>query len=119
MYTCPHCRQSTLRPFAVRWSSRETPARCDGCGKLWHVLASSANGILGVGMVLASVAVVAALMLESYLVLLPGIGLVVAHNIWAWRSVELFPISPEAAATAAQVSWLLILFGGIIKLFSN
>lgn len=70
-------------------------------------------------MVLACLSVVAAMVLESYAVGAAGLLLVVAHNIWAWRRVELFPISEESAKVAARVSWWLLAVGALLKLFSS
>ena len=119
MYKCPECHAEGLRPLAVRWSYRETPAKCENCGRLWHVLVSTSNGIVGVGIVLASLSVAAAIMVQSWWLLLAGAALVVAHNVWAWRRVELFPISEEAAKTAAQVSWWLVAVGVFLRLLLN
>lgn len=119
MHKCPHCGVTALGNMAVRWSYREAPAKCPHCGKLSHVLASTSSGIAGVGIVLAALAVVAAMVLESYLVAAAGFGLLVLHNIWAWRGVELFPISEESAKVAARVSWWLVALGALFKLFSS
>lgn len=119
MHQCPHCYASGLRDLAVRWSCREMPAKCEQCGRLSHVLASTSNGIASVGVVLAALSVVAGMTLESWLPGIAGIGLVWAHNVWAWRGVELFPISEEAARTAARVSWWLLAVGALLKLLSS
>jgi len=59
------------------------------------------------------------MVLESWFAFVAGLGLVVVHNIWAWRRVELFPISDEAAKTAAQVSWWLAAIVILVRLFSS
>lgn len=38
-----------------------------------------------------------------------GLALVVAYNMWAWRHVELWPISEPDAKTANKVGWLAAL----------
>jgi hypothetical protein len=91
--------------FAVRWSSRSSPASCTGCGKLSHVLASSSSGIATIGFLGLCCVAVASFMLQSYGAGLAGIGLVVLFNAWAWRQSELFPISPEGASTAKKAGW--------------
>lgn len=59
------------------------------------------------------------MVLESWLAGIAGLAIAVANNIRAWRRVELFPISEEAARTAAQVSWWLIAVGALLKLLSS
>jgi hypothetical protein len=103
----------------VRSSFREAPAKCGECGQLWHVLASTSNGIAGVGIVIASLAAAAALVLQSYSVLVAGAALVIAHNLWAWRRVELFPISAEAASNAAKVGWSVIGIATLVRILSS
>ncbi|MEN9396230.1 MAG: hypothetical protein RLZ81_760 [Pseudomonadota bacterium] len=105
--------------MAVRWSYRESPAKCTACGKLSHVLASTSGGILSVCIVLFSVGEAAAMVSESYLVALLVVVLVVCYNLWAWRRVELFPISTESARLAAQINWWLIGLAAFFKIFSS
>lgn len=119
MHTCPHCHAETLSGLAVRWSGRSYAARCPGCGKLSHVLGSTSSGIFSVCTVLLCCAITAALLTESYLVGVAGLGLVIAYNCWAWKRVALFPISPESAKTAERVSWGLVLGCVIAKVFSS
>jgi hypothetical protein len=84
MYACPHCGEETLGAFQVRWSYRESPAECPKCGKLWHVLASSSSGVVGVEIVLFAMTLVVSISLVSYLVFFLGIALVVSKNWWSW-----------------------------------
>lgn len=105
--------------MAVRWSSRESPAKCGNCGKLSHVLTSTSNGIASVGGVAAVLALLAGFVLESWVAAIGGLALVAAHNIWAWSRVELFPISEEEAMKAGQVSWWLVAAAFLLKLFSS
>ena len=70
-------------------------------------------------MVLFSLGVGFSLVLESYLVLVLTIGLVVAHNMWAWRKVDLYPISKESAELAAEANWWLVGIAAFLKLFSS
>src|SRR3954470_4469488 len=118
-HRCPHCRIDGLRNVAVRWSYREAPAKCEHCGKLSHVLASTSNGIGGADLVLSVLSVVAGMVFESWLVGLACFSLVVAHNVWAWRRVELFPISEDSAKVAAQVSWGVMGLAVLLKIFSS
>ena len=105
--------------MAVRWSHRESPAKCTACGNLSHVLASTSSGIFSGCIVLFILGVAVAIVSESYLIaLLVGV-LVVSYNMWAWRRVELFPISAESAKLAAQVSWWLIGLAALLKIFSS
>ena len=92
---------------------------CRNCKKLSHVLASTSSGIFSVGLVLGCCAVIAALIAESYLAGAAGAAGVVGYNVWAWRQAELFPISPESAGTAAQVSWWLLALAVLAKIFSS
>lgn len=105
--------------MAVRWSYLEAPARCGACRRLSHVLASTSSGIIGVCIVLLSLAVVAGMVLESYSIGLLLAVLVVPYNIWAWRRAELFPISDESAKLAAQVSWWLVGISAGFRIFSS
>ena len=93
MHHCPHCGVQALPNMAVRWSYRESPAKCGHCGKLSHVIASTSNGIASVGLVMAVLSVLAGLVLESWFAAIAGLGMVAVHNILAWRGVELLPIS--------------------------
>jgi hypothetical protein len=119
MHKCPHCKVAAVPHMAVRWSYRESPARCTACGKLSHVLASTSSGIVSICIVLFSLGVTVAMVSESYLVaVLLGV-LVVSYNMWAWRRVELFPISAESAKLAAQVSWWLVGIAALLKIVSS
>jgi hypothetical protein len=89
------------------------------CKKLSHVLASTSSGIAGIGIVLGALSIAAAMVLESWPAAIAGAGLVVAHNVWAWRRVELFPISEESAKAAAQVSWWFLVVATVLKLLSS
>jgi hypothetical protein len=42
-----------------------------------------------------------------------------AYNLWAWRRVELFPISPESAQVAARVGWWLLAIAALLRIFSS
>ena len=119
MHACPHCKLNAVPRMAVRYSSRESPAKCGACEKLCHVLASTSGGISGVCIMLLAAAFVAGMVLESYAVGLLVAALVVPYNIWAWRQVELFPISKESAKVAAQVSWWLLVLLAVFKIFSS
>jgi hypothetical protein len=119
MHKCPHCHVAAVPHIAVRWSHRESPAKCTACGNLSHVVASTSSGILSICIVLFSLGVVAAIVSQSYLVaMLVGV-LVVSYNVWAWRRVELFPISAESAKLAAQASWWLVGLAALLRLFSS
>lgn len=108
-HTCPHCQQAAVPNLAVRWSARESPARCAACGRLSHVIASTSSGIWVVGVLLLVAAEFIALLAQSPWAGLAGLTLVVAHNVWAWRRVELWPIDSDSAKTAARWSWLAAL----------
>lgn len=116
-HVCPHCRQATVSNLAARWSSRESPTRCAACGRLSHVVASTSSGIWVVGFVLLVAAGCFALLTRSLEVALAGLALVVAHNVWAWRRVELWPIDANSAQTAARVSWLATVLAWLAILF--
>lgn len=118
MHTCPHCHAKALKGLAVRWSGRSSAALWPGCGQLSHVLGSTSSGILLVCTVLLCCAVAAALLTASYLVGIAGLVPVLAYNLWAWRRVELFPISPESAQTAERVSWWLLIGLVLTRIFS-
>ena len=75
--------------------------------------------MFSMGLVLGCCAVIAALIAESYIVGAAGVAVVVGYNIWAWRQAELFPISPESASTAAQVSWWFLALAALAKIFSS
>jgi hypothetical protein len=103
MHVCPHCNARALADSAVRWSSRELPATCSNCGKLSHVAASSSSGIGILSFVFALVSLGSALI--SPWLTLAGACLTVAYNVWAWRQVELFPISIESSRQSSAASW--------------
>jgi hypothetical protein len=63
--------------------------------------------------------VAAAMILESYWPVVAGLAFAVVHNVWAWRRVELFPISEESAKTAARISWWFLIIGVLLRVFSN
>ena len=46
-----------------------------------------------------------------------SIPLAVAHNVWAWRRVMLWPISAQSAAKARVVSWWMLAAGVLFSLF--
>lgn len=119
MHSCPHCNVAAVPHMAVRWSYRESPATCTACGRLSHVLVSTSNGIASVCIVLFSLGVAATMVSESYLVALLAVVLVVCYNLWAWRRVELFPISTQSAKLAAQINWWLIGLAAFIKMLSS
>jgi hypothetical protein len=118
MHLCPHCRQRAVPARAVRWSSREAPARCGHCQRLCHALGSSANGILAVHVVLFTVAVIAGMVLQSWLAGLAMVALIPLYNRWAWRDIELFPISEESARNA-KVAWWIVAFGAVARFFMH
>jgi hypothetical protein len=119
MHECPHCKAPAVPGIQVRWSSRETPATCTNCGKLSHVLASTNSGIFSVCLVLLSCTVALGVILESWVASAVGVAIVVCYNVWAWRQVELFPISPESAKVAARVSWVVLMVAAIARIFSS
>jgi hypothetical protein len=107
MHKCPHCNTNAVDSLAVRWSGRLSPATCGHCGKHSHVLTNTSSGIFAVGFLLLCLTLTAALTMASYAVAVLGLCAVVAHNLWAWRRVELFPIDPESVKREQQVHWLL------------
>lgn len=118
MHACPHCQVDALSGRAVRWSSRECPATCAHCGKLCHVAASTSSGIWSVSAVLLCCAVVAAVLAGSYGLGIAGAVGVVAYHQWAWRRVELFPITAETVRTEDRVRWFLMALAFMGKLLS-
>ena len=118
MHKCPHCGTNSVAGYAVRWSSRSSPASCRHCSKLSHVLASTSSGIFFVCLVSLCVVLTAALMAESYGLAVLGVCAVLAFNLSAWQGVELFPISPESAKVAAQASWWLTALAILANLLS-
>lgn len=110
-HTCPHCQKAAVPNLAVRWSSRETPARCGACEGLCHVVASSSSGIGVFTLLLLAAAGAAGLAMQSVWVGCAAAQLALAYNLWAWRRVDLWPISKEAADTANKVSWIVGLLG--------
>lgn len=110
-HICPRCQKAAVRNLAVRWSSREIPARCSACDGLSHTVASSSSGIGVFTFVLLVGAGAAGLAMQSVWVGLAAASLALAYNLWAWRRVDLWPISKDAAGTANKVSWVVTLFG--------
>jgi len=116
---CPHCCAAAVPQMQVRWSGRGSPATCGACGKLSHVLASTSSAIAGADWVLLSLALAAGLVMQSWLAGLSVMLLALAHNLWAWRRVELFPITPESARASAQVTGWVLAAVAFLKLFSS
>lgn len=116
-HTCPHCQQAAVSNLAVRWSSRESPASCATCGRLSHVIASTSSGIWVIGVVLLVAAGFFALIAQTPWAGLVGLCAVVAHNVWAWRRVELWPIAANSSQTAARVGWVATLLAWLAVLF--
>ena len=111
LHTCPPCQKPAVRNFLVRWSGREIPARCSACGGLSHVVDSSSGGIGVFTFVLLVAAGAAGLAMQSVWVGFAAALLAPAYNLWAWRKIDLWPISPKSAATAHKVSWFIALLG--------
>ena len=116
-HACPHCHQAAVSNLAVRWSSRESPARCAACGRLSHVVASTSSGIWVVGVVLLVATGLIALLAQSFWAGLAGLAMVGVYNVWAWRHVELWPIDANSAQTAARASWLATVLAWLAVLF--
>jgi hypothetical protein len=102
MLVCPHCKAPAVTNSAARWSSREHPATCGICGKLSHVAPSSSSGIGILTFVLALVSLAGALASPWWT--LAGGCLTVACNRWAWKRVELFPVTADIARKSRVVS---------------
>lgn len=102
---CPRCHQLTLPSLQVRWSSRESPATCSACGALSHALASTSSGIWVMELILVVAVFLASAIAGFWPLGLLSIPLAVAHNLWAWRRVRLWPISAKASAEARAASW--------------
>ena len=113
--TCPHCRQPGIANLAKRWSSRGAPATCPHCGGLSHVLASISSGITMGGVLIVVLFAIAAGASGQWVLIVPGIALAVAHNLWAWRRAKLYPIARDsvthARAANGLIAGLLVLFG--------
>ncbi|MBS0344507.1 MAG: hypothetical protein JSS56_28725 [Proteobacteria bacterium] len=118
-HLCPSCKQPGITGWAKRWSSRGSPAACEHCGGLSHVIASTSSGIL-VGSLLAFVigAVAGAATGAGWVVALFGLGAALAFNIFAWSRAELFPISKDTARTARAANWFVEVIGLLLLLFS-
>ncbi len=117
-YKCPHCAADAVPGGQVRRSSRGAPAVCEACGRLSHVIASQSSGIATTCVVLLCIALMAGLVLQSWLAGIAG-GLAVAgYYQWAWQRAELWPISLENAETAKHVGWWTGLVAWIAAIFS-
>jgi hypothetical protein len=119
MHTCPHCHAPGVRNLALRWSSRDLPAKCRACGRLCHVIGSTSSGIFTMCLVLLCLAAFAGLALASWWAFLAGLAVIVAYNVWAWRRAELFPISEASAQAAGRVSWVILAVGVLARLFTS
>jgi len=75
------------------------------------------GGIWVIGVVLLAAAGLFALVAQSPWAGLAGLCVVVAHNVWAWRRVELWPIATNSSQTAARVGWLATLLAWLAVLF--
>lgn len=106
-HTCPRCKAPGIDGVAKRWSSRASPAKCEACGGLSHVLASTSSGIWAAGLVIVVLSLIAAVGWHSSVFLVGGLVLAVACNIWAWKRARLWPISKDSAASAATGNWFI------------
>ena len=116
MHICPYCRTQAVSNLATRWSSRGSPATCRHCGKLSHVLASTANTIFVLTVAALGIPIVVWLASDSVLWTLASCCLPILGNIGSWRQVELVPISSQGSKVAAAVDWgvtLLAFFTGL------
>lgn len=118
MYLCPSCKQPGIGVAAKRWSSRASPAQCTLCERHSHVIDSVSGGIWTAGVLLIVAGFIAAAIYSSPLPILSGVCLVVAHNIWAWRRAEMFPITLERAKIANKVSWVVAVAAVFSMFFS-
>jgi hypothetical protein len=109
MTPCPHCRLATISVRAKRWSSRETPAACPGCGGLSHVITSTGSGIPMATLLILLVGAVVGVGTGTWLWSFPVVAAAVAYNQWAWRRAELFPIFPRNVANARRATWAVTL----------
>lgn len=75
------------------------------------MVASSSSGIGVFTFVLLVAAGAAGLAMQSVWVGCAAALLALAYNRWAWRGVDLWPISKEAADTANKVNWIVGLLG--------
>ncbi|MBS0452312.1 MAG: hypothetical protein JSS14_13470 [Proteobacteria bacterium] len=118
-HLCPTCKQLGTTGWAKRWSSRGSPATCEHCGGLSHVISSTSNGIC-VGNLLAFVigAVVGAAMGAWWVIALFGLGAAIAFNAFAWSRAEMFPISQDSAKSARAANWFVEVIGLLLLLFS-
>lgn len=116
---CPSCHGAGISGLAKRWSARECPAKCELCGGLSHVLASSSSGIFVGGCLIFAIVLIAglALTVQPLLAALISSCLLVVFNIWAWGRAEMFPIPKENAKTAASVSWVVAGVSALFALF--
>lgn len=112
MVVCPHCKAQAVPGREARWSSRESPATCSACQRLSHVASSSSSGIRVLTFVLALVALAGALVSPWWT--LAGACLTVAYNRWAWKQVELFPITADSARTSKTAGW----WANVLALFA-
>lgn len=106
-YDCPRCKKPGITGLAKRWSSRGSPAKCEACGGLCHVLASASSGIWAAGILIVLVSLIAAIGLHSALLFFSGLVLAIASNLRAWKRAKLWPISKESAAHATTANWFV------------
>ncbi len=112
---CPHCKGAGISGLATRWSSREFPAKCGLCAGLSYVAHKSNAEIPAFSAVIVLLSTILGVAVNHVLAgALAGLPFAIAYNVWAWRRVEMTPISAEAAAKARRVGWFvaaLILLG--------
>ena len=118
LHICPHCGAQSLPEKAVRWCSREFPLQCKACERFCHVLASEANGTFAAGLFFLVLAAIAALAFESVPAAVAILALAIAHNLWAWRRVELAPIRRAQVSNARQAFGLWVLIEIVVAAFS-
>jgi hypothetical protein len=104
---CPHCAGQGISAWSKRWSSREHPATCDLCQRLSHVLSSTSSGIPVVSFFIALAFFLLGAVANSMILGLVGIPLAVAHNLWAWKRAELWPISGKSSKASRRGGWIV------------
>lgn len=82
------------------------------------MLASTSGWIGFVGVLILVVSAIVAAGLQTFLVVVPGVCLAVAYNVWAWRRAELTPIPKESAEAAKAVNWFFAALYALFSLFS-
>lgn len=97
--------------MAKRRSSRGHPAKCNLCGRLSHVIASTSSGIPVFSLFIVGAFFLLGAVVNVMMLGWVGIPMAVGYNVWAWKRAKLWPISGEGANASLRGGWIVNTLG--------